>query len=233
MNFQGIESSSSSIVRRCVPQSASKCGTGCGTEAMARLTERAVQTAKTGTAWRRRRPVSRRQRDGTQEVGSALPGRARRDKGLGSYPDSRPQGSPVAGPVAEPEAHRQGRRPHRGSGRAARKAAKPVPTFGDIAQLVIADAQSKSINAKVRYQWERHLGPAIPAPCWIGRARDHHLDVAAVLRPVWRTKPEVARKLYPAIRRVFERARILLRDEHGISDARQSRPVGRSEGDGL
>ena len=43
------------------------------------------------------------------------------------------------------------------------------------------------------------------------------LDVAAVLRPVWRTKPEVARKLYPAIRRVFEHARIVLRDEHGIS----------------
>jgi hypothetical protein len=51
-------------------------------------------------------------------------------------------------------------------------AAPPVPkkvffkptgvtnTFGDIAQLVIADAQSKSTNAKVRYQWERHLGPA-------------------------------------------------------------------------
>ena len=43
------------------------------------------------------------------------------------------------------------------------------------------------------------------------------LDVAAVLRPIWRTKPEVARKLYPAIRRVFERARIVLRDEHGIA----------------
>src|SRR4029077_4721471 len=37
--------------------------------------------------------------------------------------------------------------------------------------------------------------------------------------PVWRTKPEVARKLYPAIRRVFERARVLLRDEHGIAMA--------------
>jgi hypothetical protein len=37
-----------------------------------------------------------------------------------------------------------------------------------------------------------------------------------VLRPVWRSKPEVARKLYPAIRRVFDRARVILRDEHGI-----------------
>ena len=43
------------------------------------------------------------------------------------------------------------------------------------------------------------------------------VDVAGVLRPIWRAKPEVARKLYPAIRRVFERARIVLRDEHGIA----------------
>ena len=34
---------------------------------------------------------------------------------------------------------------------------------------------------------------------------------------MWREKPEVARKLYPAIRRVFEYARIRLRDEHGIT----------------
>jgi integrase len=37
------------------------------------------------------------------------------------------------------------------------------------------------------------------------------------LRPVWHTKPEVARKLYPAIRRVFDRARVILRDDHGIA----------------
>jgi integrase len=42
------------------------------------------------------------------------------------------------------------------------------------------------------------------------------LDVAAVLKPVWNTKPEVARKLYPAIRRVFEYARIHLRDDHDV-----------------
>jgi hypothetical protein len=41
--------------------------------------------------------------------------------------------------------------------------------------------------------------------------------VAAVLRPIWRTKPEVVRKLYPAIRRAFERGRIILRDEHGTA----------------
>jgi integrase len=42
------------------------------------------------------------------------------------------------------------------------------------------------------------------------------LDIAAVLQPIWRTKPEVSRKVYPAIRRVFDRARVILRDEHGI-----------------
>jgi integrase len=102
--------------------------------------------------------------------------------------------------------------------RASRKAERPVPTFGDIAKIVIADAQSKSSNAKVRYQWERHLGAAYSGPLL---ARPVHeittVEVAALLRPVWRTKPEVARKLYPAIRRVFEHARVLLRDEHGIA----------------
>jgi hypothetical protein len=41
-----------------------------------------------------------------------------------------------------------------------------------------------------------------------------------LLRPVWRAKPEVARKLFPAIRNVFERARVLLRDQHGVEMAR-------------
>jgi integrase len=102
--------------------------------------------------------------------------------------------------------------------KAARKAEKPVPTFGDIAKIVIADAQAKSTNAKVRYQWGRYLGSAYAGPL-LDRPVNAitTLDVAGVLRPVWRSKPEVARKLYPAIRRVFEHARVRLRDEHGIA----------------
>jgi len=42
------------------------------------------------------------------------------------------------------------------------------------------------------------------------------VEVAEVLRPVLDTKPEVARKLLPAIRRVFEYARVELRDKHSI-----------------
>jgi hypothetical protein len=68
------------------------------------------------------------------------------------------------------------------------------------------------VNAKVRYQWERHLGPAYSGPLLDRFVHEMTaLDVAAVLRPVWRSKPEVARKLYPAIRRVFDRARVVLR----------------------
>ena len=186
---------------------------------MARLTERGVQTAKSG-----------RHSDGdglhlvVSETGRKKwvlryqVGGVRRDKGLGPYPDVglKEARSKAAADRAliikgvDPIDER----------RAARKTSKPVPTFADIAQLVIADAQGKSTNAKVRYQWERHLGPVYSGPLLTRQVHQiTTVDVAGVLRPVWRTKPEVARKLYPAIRRVFERARILLRDEHGISMA--------------
>jgi integrase len=139
----------------------------------------------------------------------------RRDMGLGSYPeiglkearqkavDARRLIAAAKDPIETREA--------------ARKAAKPSPTFRDIAALVIADAQAKSVNAKVRYQWERHLGPAYSGPLLDRPVHEiTTLDVAGVLRPIWRAKPEVARKTYPAIRRVFDRARVILRDEHGI-----------------
>lgn len=99
-----------------------------------------------------------------------------------------------------------------------KRASRAIPTFAEIAKVVIADAQAKSINAKVRYQWERHLGEDYCSALLTRPVNEiTTLDVAAVLKPVWREKPEVARKLYPAIRRVFEHARIRLRDDHGIS----------------
>ena len=101
---------------------------------------------------------------------------------------------------------------------ASRKSAKPIPTFQEMAQVVIAEAQQKSTNAQVRYQWERHLGCDYCGPLLTRPVHEiTTLDIAAILKPVWNTKPEVARKLYPAIRRVFEYARIRLRDDHGVS----------------
>jgi integrase len=141
---------------------------------------------------------------------------ARRDMGLGSYPavtlaearmaaaDARKQIAQDVDPLA--------------ARAAARKAAKPIPTFREIARIVIDEAKRKSTNAKVRYQWERHLGEAYSGPLLDRPVHEiTTLDVAALLKPVWHDKPEVARKLYPAIRRVFEYARIRLRDDHGIA----------------
>jgi integrase len=184
---------------------------------MARLSERGVQTA---------RPGRHSDGDGLHLVVSET-GRkkwvlryqvagVRRDKGLGAYPsvelrDARDRAIEARKLVA------RGIDPIEAD-RAAKKTAKPIPTFREIAKLVIEDAQSKSVNAKVRYQWERLLGPAYSGPLLDRFVYEiTALDVAAVLRPVWRSKPEVARKLYPAIRRVFDRARVVLRDEHGIA----------------
>ncbi len=140
---------------------------------------------------------------------------ARRDMGLGRYPE-----------ISLKEARQRALDARRliGGGsdpiearRAARKAAKPIPTFGEIAALVIADAQNKTTNEKVRYQWARHLGPAYSGPLLDRPVHEiTTLEIAAALAPIWRTKPEVARKAYPAIRRVFDRARVILRDEHGV-----------------
>jgi integrase len=147
----------------------------------------------------------------------------RRDMGLGSYPtvtltEARKKANEARVLIArgsDPLATRETAR------RAAERAEKPIPTFREIAKLVIADAQARSTNAKVRYQWGRHLGAAYCAPLLDRPANEiTTIDVAAVLRPIWRTKPEVARKTYPAIRRVFDRARIILRDEHGIEMSR-------------
>ncbi len=82
----------------------------------------------------------------------------RRDMGLGSYPEFGLSAARAAAANArsliaqgkDPLAQREENR----------KAARPVPTFGEIAAKVTAEARAKTSNAKVAYQWERHLGPA-------------------------------------------------------------------------
>jgi hypothetical protein len=87
-----------------------------------------------------------------------------------------------------------------------------------MARGVVRDAQTKSSNAKVRDQWGRHLGAAYCGPLLPQPVHEiTTLDVAAMLRPIWREKPEVGRKLYLAVRRVFEYARVPLRDDYGIA----------------
>jgi integrase len=86
-----------------------------------------------------------------------------------------------------------------------------------VAKEVIADAQAKSANHKTQYQWERHLGPIYCGPLLARPVNAiKTVDVAEVLKPVWTAKPEVARKLRPAISRVFDYARVVLRDRYGV-----------------
>jgi len=184
---------------------------------MARLTDRAVKTAGVGrhgdgdglhlivAESARRKWVLRFQMNGV-----------RRDMGLGSYPVVSLSEARIAAADARKQIA-QGLDPLVARA-ASRKTAKPIPTFREIARTVIDEAKRKSTNAKVRYQWERHLGEAYSGPLLDRPVHEiTTLDVAAVLKPVWNEKPEVARKLYPAIRRVFEYARIRLRDDHGIA----------------
>jgi integrase len=105
-----------------------------------------------------------------------------------------------------------------GARREARAATTGIPTFGTIAAEVIADAQARSTNDKVRYQWELLLGPRYCGRILQKRINEiTTLDVEQVLRPVWRTKPETGRKLLVRLRRVFDYARVHLRDRHGIA----------------
>src|SRR5215203_4367478 len=92
-----------------------------------------------------------------------------------------------------------------------------VPTFESISREVIAEAQLKSTNEKVRYQWELLLGPRYCTPILHKPVNAiTTLDIETVLRPVWRKKPETGRKLLMRLRRVFDYARVHLRHAHGI-----------------
>jgi len=101
--------------------------------------------------------------------------------------------------------------------KSARDTRAAIPTFEAISREVITEAQAKSTNDKVRYQWElllglRYCGPILHKPV----NEITTLDVERVLRPVWRAKPETGRKLLTRLRRVFDYARVHLRDRHGI-----------------
>ena len=102
--------------------------------------------------------------------------------------------------------------------KAAMRAAQPVPTFSDIAERVIEDVGAQSTNEKVRYRAKLLLGKK-----YCGRILNKQVnaisaaDVARLLNGVKATKPETARKLHGLLAKVFEAARVLLRDQHGIA----------------
>ena len=94
-----------------------------------------------------------------------------------------------------------------------RATTRSIPTFEAIAAEVIADAKTRSTNEKVRYQWELLLGPRYCDSILQSPINEiTTLDIERVLRPVWWCKPETGRKLLVRLRRVFDYARVQLRD---------------------
>lgn len=139
----------------------------------------------------------------------------RKEMGLGSYPairlaDARRLAAEARAKIAvgvDPIAARAARR----------QAEKPVPTFKNIADLVVAAEEAKGVPVKGLAQLRRYLGP-LYLEKWLNKPVNTltSVDVLELLTPIRRAKPEACRKLYPAIRKVFAHARIRLRDEHGI-----------------
>jgi integrase len=140
----------------------------------------------------------------------------RTDMGLGPYPaislatargaaiDAQRQVAQKVSPIA--------------ARKAANRASRPVPTFSDIAERVIEDVGNQSTNEKVRYRAKLLLGKK-----YCGRILSKPVnaisaaDVARLLNGVKATKPETARKLHGLLAKVFEAARVLLRDQHGVA----------------
>lgn len=102
--------------------------------------------------------------------------------------------------------------------KAARQAAKPIPLFKEIASEVVAEAQASSTNANVRRRWAHHLGPAY-CKSLLDRPVSEitATGISRLLKPHWTKHPEASRKLLSALHRVFEVARIRLRDDHKIA----------------
>jgi hypothetical protein len=91
----------------------------------------------------------------------------------------------------------------------ARKQERPVPTFGEMADEVIASLSSEWRNEKHRYQWrmtlEQYAKPIRALP--VNRVSTEH--VLSVLKPLWTTKPETAARLRGRIERVLDAAKAL------------------------
>jgi integrase len=143
----------------------------------------------------------------------------RREMGLGSFPevglaDARNAAFEARKLVASGVDPIEARNAEK---KAKARAGKPIPTFNEIAAEVVKDAQAESTNAKVRYQWERHLGEVYSGPLLKRPVNEiTSSEVAALAKPLLASKPEVGRKWLSAIRRVFDRARVVLKDEFGV-----------------
>lgn len=147
--------------------------------------------------------------------------RKAREMGLGSYPavglaDAREAAAEARKLIARGGDPVEARRAEKEEKKAEPQPVKKVPTFGEVAELVIRDVEAASKNDKVKYQWRRHLTVHCAALTSRPVNEITSSEVAAIVKPLRDSKPEVCRKTLPGIRRVFERARVILKNEFGI-----------------
>ena len=89
----------------------------------------------------------------------------------------------------------------------AKKADKAIPTFGEMADRLVADLGPQWRNEKHRAQWKSTLArdAAKLRPIMVDEVDT--ADVVAVLKPIWAVKPETASRLRGRIERVLDAAR--------------------------
>lgn len=85
--------------------------------------------------------------------------------------------------------------------------AAAVVTFGDVADLYMADHKATWKNEQHRWQWRQTL-EVQAADLWSRPVAEVDTDaVLGVLRPIWHTKPETARRLRGRIERILSAAK--------------------------
>lgn len=128
-----------------------------------------------------------------------------RDMGLGALRDVSLAEARSAAAVARDHV-RCGRDPILERARA-RVAASGVPTFGEMADQLIASIEAGFRNEKHRYQWRQTLAeyakPLRPKPVDTITTE----DVLECLTPIWQTKTETAARLRGRIERVLDAAK--------------------------
>ena len=81
-------------------------------------------------------------------------------------------------------------------------------TFADVAETYMADHEAEWRNAAHRAQWRQTLEVQAAGLWSMPVAKIGTDDVLAILRPMWRTKAETARRIRGRIERVLDAARV-------------------------
>lgn len=95
-----------------------------------------------------------------------------------------------------------------------------VPTFGEVADRVVADIAVKALNPKSVARAKLLLGNTYCAKFLSMPVNTiTTAQIADVLKPVAASKAETAKKLHSALSKVFEAARVILKDQPGAAMA--------------